>query len=296
MGKYHTNSKMRTGFTVIEVILFVAISAALIMGLIIGTSTSIARQRYTDAVQDLADWIKNEYYAVSNPDLPDWDGADLLDFPVGSKTCGFNEPVVGKDSSGAATSLPRRRGQSRCQLYGKLITFGENGDQNRVNSYLVTGMDGRSGDIKGENPLSDLKVSNMFIPSTQLSDHYYIPYSASAQGTAANQPLKAAILLVRPPLSGGVRTLVATQPFGAAYSIDSTWQSIRSSHGDPSGIFPAAAYTSADGFKLTGDLSICVGSEDVFAIGGKRREIRIKAGGGNASAVEIVAAGESTCL
>lgn len=87
MGKKISHNQTRQGFTIIEVILFVAISAALIVGLLLGVSSAIARQRYNDSVQDLADWLKTQYLAVSNPTIPlwgtagaPWSGSDFLDY------------------------------------------------------------------------------------------------------------------------------------------------------------------------------------------------------------------------
>jgi hypothetical protein len=275
----------RTGFTVIEVLLYFSIASFLIVGLILGVQSSIARQRYNDSVNDLADFLKSQYFAVSNPELPQWSGTDLLDYNA-APTCGFAESIVGRNYDGTIAETARVRGQSRCQLYGRLITFGEDGDQTKVNVYLVTGMDGRGGDLLGEI-LSDLEISNIFIPALNLADSYNIPYNAEAQGTGKDQPLQAAILLVRPPRSGGARTLIANRDF----NISETWRRIKGDDGDPTSIFPKNSFSDdSDAFKLTGKLDICVGSDDVFAIGGKRRAIRVKAGGGNASAIEILAA------
>jgi hypothetical protein len=298
MGKIIFNNQTRKGFTVIEVVLFVAISGLLLVGLLFGVTSSIARQRYQDSVQDLADFLKTQFYAVSNPQLPEWFdgrwmGQDMLDYNTGD-TCGFAEPIVGLDYEGNATAVPRRRGQSNCQYYGRLITFGENGEQDRVNVYLVVGMDGRGGALSGV-PLDDLIASDIFIPAPDMADNYYIPFSAQAQSVGVNAPLRAAILIARPPRSGGVRTFIATQPFGENYDLTQSWRILKDGSGDPSEIFPDTAFTGTNAFRLTGELNICVGSDDIYAIGGVRREIRIKAGGGNASAVEIMAVGDGAC-
>jgi hypothetical protein len=285
MGMKLSHNQSKTGFTVIEVILFFAISGFLIVGLLLGVSSSIARQRYQDSVQDLADFLKTQYLAVSNPTLPQWNGADLLDYTAAApgNRCNFTGHFTG---TGGEETL--RRGQSNCQLFGKLIVFGENGEQNRVNTYLVIGMEGRRGALTG-NPIADLKVSDIFVPALHFSESYTIPYSAMAEDIPANAPLSASMLIVRPPRSGSVRTLLVNE----AIDVTDIWNALRASGEDPTGrFFPDDLMNR---MRNTGDLTICVGSDDVFAIGGRRRAIRVQGDGGNASAVEVVAAGETPC-
>ena len=57
----------KSGFTLIEVILFLAISSAVLIAILSGTSRSLAQQRYNDAVQDVYSFLQNQYYAVINP-------------------------------------------------------------------------------------------------------------------------------------------------------------------------------------------------------------------------------------
>ena len=54
------------GFTIIEVILFVAISGLLTSMLMVGVSMSINRQQYRDSVQSYAGFLRNEYSKVVN--------------------------------------------------------------------------------------------------------------------------------------------------------------------------------------------------------------------------------------
>ena len=80
--------RARLGFTIIEITLFMAITALLFAGLAAGTSNSIERQRYYDTVQNFAEFLRSVYSQVSNP-----------------------------QSLG--------EGRSDKAIYGKLITFGE---------------------------------------------------------------------------------------------------------------------------------------------------------------------------
>ena len=55
------------GFTIIEVSLFLAITALLFVGITVGTQNSINQQRYADSVNSFADFLRNVYSQVSNP-------------------------------------------------------------------------------------------------------------------------------------------------------------------------------------------------------------------------------------
>lgn len=92
----------RPGFTVIEVVLFIAISTLLSVLLIVGTSVSIQRQQYKDAVQSYANFLQGEYEKVVSVQN---------DRPAGP--C----PITG----GASTE----RGRSDCIIIGRyLMTTG----------------------------------------------------------------------------------------------------------------------------------------------------------------------------
>jgi len=286
MGIKITHNQTKKGFTVIEVILFLAITGLLIVGLLLGVNASIARQRYQDSVQDLADFLKTQFFAVSNPTLPEWNGPDLLDYDTeaASSRCNF----TGTFTTTEGIEVPIRRGQSNCQLFGRLIVFGEHGDQNRVNIYLIIGMEGRSGVLTGD-PRTDLAASDIFVPGLHFAESYIIPYSALAEDIPINEPLHASILIVRPPRSGSVRSLVLRETI----NVTDIWNALRSNGDDPTGAFFPNDLMNR--FQNTGALDICVGSDDVFSIGGQRRNIRFQADGGNASAVDVISAGESAC-
>lgn len=58
---------MKKGFTLIEILLFLAITSLLFVGIIAGTNNSIAQQRFTDSVQNFTELLRSAYSEVSNP-------------------------------------------------------------------------------------------------------------------------------------------------------------------------------------------------------------------------------------
>lgn len=102
-------SRLKRGFTIIEVSIFLAVTGLLFIGITVGVQNSIFHQRYNDAVQSFADFLRGVYDGVLN---------------VQGSGGGRSEDTV---------------------VYGKMIVFdsqdGEDDDSD--------GGDGGSGDING---------------------------------------------------------------------------------------------------------------------------------------------------
>ena len=159
------------GFTIIEVMLFLAISGLLTAGIMIGTGVAINAQRYKDAVATLQSDIQQQFedaVAIKN----DREGSDS------SFGCGGE------------------RGQSNCVLMGKLMTIDTNG---AVTQRVVYGNEPSALD----DSATELQTVSAYAPSL-------VPVALSAQsttlewGTGAAQPVS--ILVVRSPRSGLVYT------------------------------------------------------------------------------------------
>lgn len=56
----------RRGFTIVEISIFLAITGLLFVGITAGVQNSIFQQRYTDAVQSFADFLRSAYDEVLN--------------------------------------------------------------------------------------------------------------------------------------------------------------------------------------------------------------------------------------
>jgi type II secretory pathway pseudopilin PulG len=54
------------GFTVIEVMLFLAVTGALAVGILVGAGVSIGQQRYRDSVNSLKSTIQDRYNQTTN--------------------------------------------------------------------------------------------------------------------------------------------------------------------------------------------------------------------------------------
>lgn len=106
--------KQHRGFTILEVILFLAISGVLTSLLLVGMSTAIQRQQYREAVQSYAGFIRGQYSRVINVQ--------------NDRSHGDVCPISGTDSGAGSV-----RGQSSCVILGRYIkTIDNTGSQYRV--------------------------------------------------------------------------------------------------------------------------------------------------------------------
>ena len=56
--------RWQSGFTIVEVVLFLAITGLLTVGLLAGVSAALRQQQYHDAVQSFAGFIRDQYSRV----------------------------------------------------------------------------------------------------------------------------------------------------------------------------------------------------------------------------------------
>ena len=271
----------KLGFTLVEVTLFLALSSSIMLGIILATNNSVARQRYNDSVNDFADFLRGIYSKV-------------IDVEHNSE------------------------GNSGEAVYGKFVTFQESRNSNvsngRIKVYNVVGNAVNSSshitgitaidillgcDADGGKPICGHLLRDA--DGSILSEEYRIPWTASLEkpneGTIKyNCPsdtrtyssnhgdiagcFSGAILVIRSPLAGNVVTYTSTTRFSYSNTTN-----------DPL----VAAYR--DGYFSISDLDFCVDSDDNNY--SNRRNIRLLSGGVNSSAVYMVEQddeGKSRCL
>lgn len=273
----------KSGFTIIEVSLFLALSGLLMIGLIVGANASISRQRYNDSVNSIGDYLRNVY-------------ADAINVS--------NDKNVLPDS--ATYTGP---GRSTTAIYGKLITFGEpdasGHPASTIYSYDIVGNAISSADAPTQSILSMLKSSpiNANIVSTTCSGvctntfyrmtSYQIPWEAKAQkpnignspGNPTSELFTGAILVVRSPTTGGLHTYVYTG------TVD--FHSI--ADGSSNGANTFSTFLNTKSFTEN-QLDFCVDSDDNSY--SNRRNIRILSHANNSTGVLLVGldADDSKCL
>ena len=93
--------KREYGFTIIEVMLVLAISSLMALLLMVGTGVAIQRQQYKDSVQSFANFLTSQYARV----------VSVENDRTGVAEC----PITGSDAG------PIPRGQSNCVIVGRYL-------------------------------------------------------------------------------------------------------------------------------------------------------------------------------
>lgn len=245
--------RFRSGFTLIEVSLFLAITGLLFMGIAVGVQNSIYQQRYNDSVQSFADFLRNIYSEVTNV-----------------------------QSLGG--------GQSEKAIYGKLITFGEKtnlaGGSSDGRSAFVYDVIGNIGDGAGTGTAIDLLrelKANVVIKKDAayevvgVVEEYRTKWEAEIQKTDSNDPYKGTILVVRHPKSGTVYTYTSSTVIEVNDKLKNLDASIEN--------LLVSKLTTTNFKAVQVDFCIAAAGEGVNSL---RRDVRIVKNARNASGVEIV--------
>ncbi|MBQ1528594.1 hypothetical protein IIZ77_03035 [Candidatus Saccharibacteria bacterium] len=182
----------KRGFTIIEVSLFLALSGFLMVGLILGANISISRQRYNDSVNNFTDFIRGAYTDTLN-------------------VSNYND----------------QSGRTKTAIYGKFITFGEPDAGKTVYAYDVVGKAISSSAATSSTVLVMLKNEinaniiqsessggTTYVNSFYRITPYTIPWDGELQnpnntdGSVNSTLFSGAVLVVRSPTTGGIRTYV----------------------------------------------------------------------------------------
>lgn len=106
------------GFTILEVILFLAVSSALLLVVLTGVNSLAKRQKFTDTVDSLQSHIQRQYDEVISG--------------VNTRTTGTISGCPGYDTTPGT--------EETCLLLGKLLTYQTNGTHDTVltSSYIIS--------------------------------------------------------------------------------------------------------------------------------------------------------------
>ena len=257
--------RVRRGFTLVEVSLFLAITAAIFVSIAVGTQNSIFQQRYNDAVQNFAEFLRSTYSQVSNV-----------------------------QSEGT--------GRTGLAIYGKLIVFGVNEEENKneITSYNVIGKIGdesSGGDVltrlAGLNANVIIQDGSDFKPVGWV-ENYTPRWASQIQTVAAWEDdgygiFQGMLLIVRHPSSGTIYTFVDKS---GTIDVDEMIKQSEALGAEKNYLKPLLE-PATRGFEKD-DVVFCVNPNGAER-SSLRRGIRITAGARNASGVEILSDGEG-CL
>ena len=325
--------KRLKGFTLIEVALFLAISGAIFAVIMANTSASVARRRYSDTVNDVVEEIRNAYSATINVEnyRTKTDDASFWCSATSAYKGGFH--LDSSSQASASKKTDNYPGRTRCAIYGQVITFGENSNssdefaQSDIYRYTIVGQavekDIEPGD--GDEVLEALVDVGANIVTMKQKNDAMTECTAVPAGNVASHSLQwtgrienkedrdlfhGAIMIARSPVSATVHTYIYTahkdttkdNPIDDGTFNVQNWLRTTPSAAcnsanfhDASNMFVMKAINE-DKWTRTQDLDICIGSDDLPAVGNKRRAIRIHGGGTNESAVELLTEADSVSI
>lgn len=167
------------GFTIVETVLFLAITGALFASLMIGVNLAITQQRYLEGVRSYKSLLQDQYSAAMNI-VNDQDGSGTMPCPTIPSTA---------------------RGMSDCVILGRAIHIVNAGTEVETSSIIGTDTNINSSDtadvtaVKNYNP----KIASFDKEITEID------WGLSLKMTAASGPSRdsqAVILIMRSPVSG----------------------------------------------------------------------------------------------
>lgn len=159
----------RRGFTLIEISLFLAITAVIFAGIVAGTQNSIYWQRYNDSVQSFAEFLRAEYSRVANVQNP-----------------------TGTGKSGEI-------------IYGRLIDFS---DSTNIKSYSVIGGDLDPNKVLSSDTILEQLAAVSVTADGRGLEESFTPKWGSVIQKPSYDLFQGAILIVRHPETGTIYTYV----------------------------------------------------------------------------------------
>lgn len=185
----------KRGFTIIETMLFIAITGVIMAALLGGWTVLINTQRYKDSTDTLYNYLQDQYNLVYNVEN------DRADRGLACAADGSIQAASLGDSDSSKT-----RGQSSCVLVGRYIDIKNGGES--IRAYAIVGKDKE--DLT--DPASyEPKVVQQDIGLTEAQTS--IPWGAQIVGLAGDTaPKNLAVILIRSPQDGTVHTYIKSNP------------------------------------------------------------------------------------
>ncbi len=269
MYNHYMIKHKRYGFTLIEVALFLAITGALFVGIVAGTQNSIWHQKFNDATQNFAEFLRSIYSEVSNPQS------------IGD-------------------------GRSEYAIYGKLVVFGEKLDgeyktidyseTQKIFVYDVVGNLSGGGTGAAGDMLTSLNA-NVVIPVEWWSrdkvkriepagivENYSPRWASAIETTKMNELFTGSILVIRHPRSGTINTLVSKEVIEVNNTLRDANNAF-SGHGSYN--FGSLLASKLNTF-VEDEIDFCINPNGIGAFSNSRRDIRLVKNARNASGVEII--------
>lgn len=180
-------TQMRSGFTIIEVMLFLAITGALTVALLVGSGAAINRQRYRDSINTFKGLIQEQYGQITN----------VVNSDIENKEC----TKVGSSLFDPDSNNLQPRGTSNCLVIGRFLLV----EPKSVTAYNLIGLPPDS-DTAGDD---DSAILRSYTIEPEQPETYEIAWDARIVHPQTNDDATVSVLIVRSPRSGSILTYTA---------------------------------------------------------------------------------------
>lgn len=185
--------KKVAGFTIIETLLFLSITAVLVVAILAGVGVSVNTQRYQDSVNSFQSLLQNQYASLQNV------------FNGRSSDWGCTDKAVTVENGTSS----KARGQSDCVLLGKYVFV----QDQRIEIADVVGYEVSTtveNDINAIKNNYELGLSSVDLQSKELEWGTRIAWPLSGpESQAPGSSRSIAILIVQSPVSNSVYTFTS---------------------------------------------------------------------------------------
>lgn len=179
--------KFNSGFTIIEVVFFLAISGLMAVGLLAGMGNTVNVHRYRDSAASLQSQLQHEFTYVENISN-DRDNRRFCSASAGISTIT------------SATTSPR--GTTDCMMLGKLVAV----EGSKISSYPVIGYgtidEGKSDIVNLQNLTLRVDTEGKIQTGNKWGGE--VVYPISTPGGSRGESRNFYLLIVRSPKSGGI--------------------------------------------------------------------------------------------
>ena len=251
-------TQTRSGFTIIEVMLFLAITGALTVAILVGSGAAINRQRYRDSVNSFKGLIQEQYGQVSN----------VVNSETRNPSCSWSAAELTLNDN---EDSKQARGTSDCLIIGRFLLI----HPTTTATYNVIGHPPNT-----TNQTGDSNLLGEYAMTLEGPEDYEISWGAQLVNPGGNTPVTAGVLVVRSPASGSLVTYVRDVPA----TIGSQ---------DYSQLSTVIKEMVHDSNMVQRDF--CVDSEGALSNFSRRQAVRIKAYAASQSAVEVPLEEDNVC-
>lgn len=183
--------KTQNGFTIIETMLFLAVTGALAIMILVGSGVAIGQQRYRDSVNTLKSYVQGQYNEVTN----------VVNARDKSWVCDTNGNVTEVDATSGEA-----RGTTECVLLGRFITIDETGT--KLTASNVIGYKSPTAGTAASD-IAELTTNYKLTASPIDQDAVEVSWGAQVVKPQTATPMPLSMLIIRSPLNGSVMTFTA---------------------------------------------------------------------------------------